>query len=52
MDVVWCAAVIHMFPWNEQVAACKRLIHFTKGPGSMIMACQVGKQETAGELRM
>ena len=52
MDIVWCALVIHLFPWDKQVSACKRLVQYTAGPGSMILACQVGKKDIFGNFAL
>jgi SAM-dependent methyltransferase len=52
MDVVWSSAVIHQFPWDKQVLACKRLIQFSKGSGALIAGCGVGSsmEDIEGEL--
>jgi hypothetical protein len=50
MDVVWCSAVLHQFTWVQSIAACKRLVRFTKGSGSLVVGYQVGGREEEGVL--
>lgn len=52
MDVVWSSAVIHQFPWDKAVLACKRMIQYTKGPGSFIFGCIVGSSQDEGPVEM
>ena len=44
MDVVWCSALLHQFPWAKQIAACKRLLRFSVGTGALIAGCQTGSK--------
>jgi hypothetical protein len=52
MKVVWCSAVLHQFAWDQCIAACRRRVRFAKGPGSLIVGCQVGSRAAEGDLDM
>ncbi|KAF2120402.1 hypothetical protein BDV96DRAFT_567159 [Lophiotrema nucula] len=53
MDVVWSSAVIHQFPWAQQVLALKRLVKFAKkGSGSLVAGAMVGSPQRSGDARM
>jgi len=45
MDVVWCSAVLHQFPWDKAARACKRLLRYSVGSGAMIIGAIVGTSE-------
>lgn len=45
MDVVWCSAVLHQFPWDKTVRACKRLLRYSVGSGAMIIGAIAGVSE-------
>jgi hypothetical protein len=52
MDVVWISAVLHQFNWKQGVAACKRLVRFTRGSGCVIAGAQVGSKEAQGKINL
>lgn len=52
MSVVWVSAVLHQFNWTQGVAACKRLVRFTCGPGAIIAGAQVGSKESQGKINL
>ncbi|KAF2703278.1 hypothetical protein K504DRAFT_451787 [Pleomassaria siparia CBS 279.74] len=52
MDVVWRSAVIHQFTWDKQIAECKRLVQFSKGAGSLIVGCGVGRKGDEEGIKM
>lgn len=52
MDVLWISAVLHQFTWDRCVQACKRLVRYAKGPGSLIVGAGVGSNKEDGESNM
>lgn len=48
MDIVWCAAILHQFSWDNQITACKRLLRYSNGPGSIILGCIAGSLTSSG----
>ena len=52
MDVVYVASVLHLWGWDDMVAAAKRLVELSCGaPGTMIVGNQLGSLD-AGERAM
>jgi hypothetical protein len=48
IDVVYAGSFLHLFAWDGQVKACKRLTKILKKEGSVVMGRQVA-EVTAGE---
>ncbi|KAI9719485.1 MAG: hypothetical protein M1828_006192 [Chrysothrix sp. TS-e1954] len=45
VDIVTIQQVLHLWSWEQQIQAAKRLCIFTKGKGSMVTGFQVGNVE-------
>jgi hypothetical protein len=52
MNIVWCSAVLHQVTWDQCVTACRPLVRFARGPGSLTVGCQVDSRAAEGELDM
>lgn len=48
MNVVWCSAILHQFPWDRAVEACKRLVKYSVGSRAMIIGAIVGSSGDEG----
>lgn len=40
-DVVYAGSLLHLFGWEKQVQACKRIVRMSKS-GAMALGCQMG----------
>ena len=49
MDIVNVGLILHHWDWNDQVRVCKNLVELSKGPGAIIVGCQIG---STGKNRM
>jgi SAM-dependent methyltransferase len=52
MDIVWCSAVLHQFPWDKAMRACKRLLRYSVGSGAMIIGAIAGVSENGAAADM
>jgi hypothetical protein len=46
IDIVFCSSLLHVFSWDQMIAAVKRMVALTtEGPGAIICGRQLGSTE-------